>query len=146
MRFDRYLPSNGSLVAQPRPRADGTLIDAVCSQVRESFGHKPRTHRKQTRQQYLTLAKKKLPRILKIRKAIQQQLGHLKRNLANIDAQTACGAGLLAAERRAYQKLLVGSKLVRHQNIVYRSDTRNIPHLHREPLSSAHRANCSRQS
>ncbi len=29
-----------------------TLIDAMYSQVRESFGHKPRTHRKQARQQF----------------------------------------------------------------------------------------------
>jgi transposase, IS5 family len=104
-----------------------TLIDAMYSQVRESIGHKPRTHRKQARQHFLAVAKKKRPRILKIRKAIKQQLGHLKYNLASIDALTACGARLLAAERHAYQKLLVVSKLVPQQNILYHSDTRSIP-------------------
>ena len=84
------------------------------SKVRDAFGHKPRTHRKQARQQFLVVAKKKRPRINKIRKAIKQQLGHLKRNLASIDALTACGACLLAARRRAYQKLLIISKLVRN--------------------------------
>jgi hypothetical protein len=33
-----------------------TLIDAMHSQVRESFGHKPRTHRKQARQHFLAVA------------------------------------------------------------------------------------------
>ena len=32
------------------------LIDAMHPQVRESFGHKPRTHRKQARRQFLALA------------------------------------------------------------------------------------------
>jgi transposase, IS5 family len=82
------------------------------SQVRGAFGHKPRTHRKQARQQFLAVAKKKKPRINKIRKAIRQQLGHLKRNLTSIDALTACGAGLLAAGRYVYENLLVVSELL----------------------------------
>jgi len=104
-----------------------TLIDVMHSQVRDAFGHKPRTHRKQARQQFLAVAKKKRPRINKIRKAIKQQLGHLRRNLASIDALTVCGASLLAAGRYAYQKLLVVSELVRQQNILYHSDSRSIP-------------------
>jgi transposase len=97
------------------------------AQVRISFGHKPRTHRKQARQQFLAVAKKKRPRINKIRKAVKQQLGHLKRNLASIDALSACGASLLASGRYAYQKLLVVSELVRQQNILCHSDSRSIP-------------------
>jgi hypothetical protein len=119
-------PTDLSLLNEGRELTE-TLIDAMYLQVRESFGHKPRTHRKQARQQFLAVAKKKRPRILKIRKAIKQQLGHLKRNLASIDALTACGASLLAAGRYAYQKLLVVSELVRQQNILYHSDTRSIP-------------------
>ena len=57
-----------------------TLIDAMDSQVRDSFGHKPRTLCKQGRQQFLAVAQKKRPRINKIRKAIKQQLGRLSRN------------------------------------------------------------------
>jgi hypothetical protein len=55
-------------------------------QVRDTYGHKPRRHRKQARQQFLAVAKKKRPRINKIRKATKQQLAHLKRNLATNDA------------------------------------------------------------
>lgn len=88
------------------------LIDAMHPQVRESFGHKPRTHRKQARQQFLAVAMKKKPRINKIRKAIKQQLGHLKRNLASIDGLIAFGGSLLAAGWHIYQKLLVIGELV----------------------------------
>ena len=103
------------------------LIDAMHPQVRESFGHKPRTHRKQARRQFLAVAKKKRPRINKIRKAIKQQLGYLKRNLASIDSLIACGGCLLAAGRHIYQKLLVISELVRQQTILYHADSRSIP-------------------
>jgi hypothetical protein len=119
-------PTDLSLLNEARESTE-TLIDAMHSQVRDTFGHKPRTHRKQARQQFLAVAKKKRPRINKIRKAIRQQLGHLRRNLTSIDALTACGASLLAAGRCAYQKLLVVSELVRQQNILHHSDSRSIP-------------------
>lgn len=96
-------------------------------QVRESFGHKPCTHRKQARQLFLAVAKKKRPRINGIRKAIKQQLGNHKRYSASIDALTSRGAILLAGGRYAYQKLLVTSELVRQQNILYHSDSRSSP-------------------
>lgn len=77
--------------------ATETLIGAMHPQVRQSFGDKPRTYRKKARQQFLSVAKEKRPRISKIRKAIKQQLVYLKRNLASIDALIACGGCLLAA-------------------------------------------------
>jgi hypothetical protein len=119
-------PTDLSLLNEAREVTE-ILIDAMHPQVRESFGHKPRTHRKQARQQFLAVAKKKRPRINKIRKAIKQQLGHLKRNLASIDGLIACGGCLLAAGRQIYQKLLVISELVRQQNILYLADSRSIP-------------------
>jgi len=119
-------PTDLSLLNEARELTE-TLIDAMHSQVRGAFGHKPRTYRKQARQQFLAVAKKKKPRINKIRKAIKQQLGHLRRNLASIDALTACGASFLAAGRYAYQKLLIVSELVRQQTILDQSDSRSIP-------------------
>jgi transposase, IS5 family len=91
------------------------LIDAMHPQVRASVGDKPRTHSKKARQQFLAVAKKKRPRIGMICKAIQQQLGRLKRNIGSIDAVIACGGSLLAAGRHWYHKLLVVSELVRQQ-------------------------------
>ena len=96
------------------------LIDAMHVQVRDRFGHKPSTHRKRVRQQFLAVSKKKRPRISKIRKAIKQQLSHLKRNLSSIDALIAFGGNLLAAGRHVYQKLLVVSELVRQPQPVSR--------------------------
>jgi len=119
-------PTDLSLLNEGRELSE-MLIDAMHAQVRDAFGHKPRTHRNQARQQFLAVAKKKRPRINKIRQAIKQQLAHLKRNLTSIDALTACGASLLAAGRYVYQKLLVVSELVRQQNILYHSDSRSIP-------------------
>lgn len=119
-------PTDLSLLNEAREVTE-ILIDAIHPRVRDSFGHKPRTHRKQARQQFLAVAKKKKPRINKIRKAIKQQLGHLKRNLVSIDALVACGGCLLAAGRHIYRKLLVISELVRQQTILYHADTRSIP-------------------
>ena len=121
----RY-PTDLSLLNQARELTE-ILIDTMHGQVRESFGHKPRTQRKQARQQFLAVAKKKRPWISKIRKAIKQQLGHLRRNLASIDALIACSGSLLAAGRSIYHKLLVVSELVRQQNILYNSKSRSIP-------------------
>jgi hypothetical protein len=47
------------------------LIDAMHPSVRDGFGAKPRTHRRNARKQFLADAKKKRPRINKIRKAIK---------------------------------------------------------------------------
>ena len=89
-------PTDLSLLNEAREVTE-ILIDAMHPQVRECFGHKPRTHRNKARQQFLAVAKKKRPRISKIRKAIKQQLGHVKRNLSSIDALISCGGCLLAA-------------------------------------------------
>ena len=48
-------PTDLSLLNEAR-EVTGILIDAMHPQVRESFGHKPRTHRKQARQQFLAVA------------------------------------------------------------------------------------------
>ena len=129
-------PTDLSLLNEAREVTE-ILIDAMHPQVRERFGHKPRTHRKKARQQFHAVAKKKKPRISKIRKAIKQQLGHLKRNLASVDALIACGGCLLAAGRHIYQKLLVVSELVRQQTILYHADRRSIPD-HIVSLCQAH--------
>ena len=107
----RY-PTDLSLLNEAREVTE-KLIDTMHPPVRDEFGAKPRTHRRKARQQFLAVAKKKRPRINKIRKAIKQQLAHLERNLTNIDALIACGASHLAAGRHWYRKLLVVSELVR---------------------------------
>jgi transposase, IS5 family len=121
----RY-PTDLSLLNEARETTE-KLIDAMHSQVRNGFGHKPRTYRRKARKQFLAIAKQKRPRLEKIRKAIGQQLRHLQRNLSSLGALSACGASFLAAGRHWYRKLLVVSELVRQQQILYHSNTRSIP-------------------
>jgi len=45
-------PTDLSLLNEARELTE-TLIDAMHAQIRDAFGHKPRTHRKQARQQFL---------------------------------------------------------------------------------------------
>jgi len=52
-------PTDLSLLNEAREVTE-ILIDAMHPQVRGSFGHKPRTHRKQARQQFLAVAKEPL--------------------------------------------------------------------------------------
>jgi hypothetical protein len=122
----RY-PTDLSLLNEARETTE-KLIDAMHHQVRDAYGHKPRTHRRKARRQFLAVAKQKRPRRDKIRKAIGQQLRHLRRNLASIDGLIACGASLLAAGRHWYRKLLVASELVRQQLILYHSERRSVQH------------------
>lgn len=121
----RY-PTDLSLLNEAREVTE-KLIDSMHPPIREVFGQKPRTYRKKARQQFHAVAKKKRPRISKIRKAIKQQLDHLERNLVSIDALIACGGCLLAAGKYWYHKLLVVSELVRQQKVLYHSDSRCIP-------------------
>jgi IS5 family transposase len=67
-------PTDLSLLNEAREMTE-ILIDAMHPQIRDRFGHKPRTHRNKARQQFLALGKNKKPRLHKIRKAIKQQLG-----------------------------------------------------------------------
>jgi thiamine pyrophosphate-dependent acetolactate synthase large subunit-like protein len=99
----RY-PTDLSLPNEAREVTE-KLIDAMHPPVRNGFGAKPRTHRRNARQQFLVVAKKKRPRINKIRKAIKQQLAHLEQNLTSIDDLIACGASFLAVGRHCYRKL-----------------------------------------
>jgi transposase, IS5 family len=72
----RY-PTDLSLLNEAR-EATEKLIYAMHGQVRDRFGHKPRTYRRKARKQFLAVAKQKLPRLEKIRKAIVQQLRRLQ--------------------------------------------------------------------
>ena len=107
----RYL-TDLSLISKAREVTE-VLIESMDKNVRGSFANKSCTHRKQAKQQFLTVAKKKRPRINKIRKAIKQQLAFLNRNLSSIDDLTPCGGRLLTAGRKLDQKLLVVNELVR---------------------------------
>jgi hypothetical protein len=48
-------PTDLSLLNEAREVTE-IIIDAMHPQIRKSFGHKPRTHRKKARQQFLAVA------------------------------------------------------------------------------------------
>jgi IS5 family transposase len=53
-------PTDLSLLNEAREVTE-ILIDAMHPEIRECFGHKPRTHRKRARQQFLAVAKSRGP-------------------------------------------------------------------------------------
>ncbi|WFN57741.1 IS5 family transposase [Synechococcus sp. CCFWC 502] len=111
----RY-PTDLSLLNEARETTE-KLIDEMHKQVRDVFGHKPRTNRRQ----FWRWPKKKRPRLSKIRKAIGQQLRHLARNLSSIE----CSDRLRCKSFGGWSPL-VSQAVVRQQKILYHSDTRSI--------------------
>lgn len=80
---DITYPTDLKLLNEAREKTE-----AAIDQLHAPFAgekKKPRTYRQKARKQYLAVAKQKKPGARKIRKAIGQQLRHLKRNLGTID-------------------------------------------------------------
>jgi hypothetical protein len=103
------------------------IIDDLCDQHSDFRKHKPRYDRGGARAVFLNVAKKKKPRLRKIKAAIRRQLDYLQRNLEAIDALIASGAGLSSLKTHWWRKLLVISELHRQQTILLSSKTRSIP-------------------
>jgi hypothetical protein len=78
---------------------------------------KPRTYRKKARKQYLSLSKQRKPGREKIRKAIQQQLGYVHRNLKHI--MRLGKSRLHTLSNKQYRDLLVIQELYRQQAIMF---------------------------
>ncbi|WP_088889124.1 IS5 family transposase [Leptolyngbya ohadii] len=113
----RY-PTDLSLLNEAREQTE-RIIDLLYEQVREQVARKPRTYRRQARQQYLHIAKQRQTKHKALRKAVGQQLRYLKRNLAHIDRLIAVGASLAPLDEQLYRKLLVVSELFRQQQWMY---------------------------
>ena len=82
----RY-PTDLSLLNEARQKTEA-LIDILYQPLRENI-KKPRTYRNVARKKYLAVAKARLPRKNKLRKAIRQQLNYIRRNLKHIESLTA---------------------------------------------------------
>jgi hypothetical protein len=87
--------------------------------VKEQLPKKPRTYRREARTAYLQIAKQRKPNSKKIRKAMRQQLGYVRRNLAHIDTLIATGAKLTELKKNLYRKLVVVSEVYRQQQLMY---------------------------
>jgi hypothetical protein len=113
----RY-PTDLSLLNEAREHTEH-IIDLLYAQVREQVSQKPRTYRRQARQQYLHIAKQRQVKSKARRKAIGQQLRYLRRNLNHIDTLIVAGASLARLDQQLQRKLLVISELFRQQQWMY---------------------------
>jgi len=88
---------------------------------------KPRTYRIQARKKYLDVAKQKRPGKKKIRKALKQQLGFVRRNLSHIDQQLENGSSLTQLSHYQLRNLQVIHTLYAQQLHKYESNSLSIP-------------------
>lgn len=110
---DIAYPTDLGLLNEAREKTE-SIIDALHA---PSVGKtpKPRTYRIKARKQYLAVAKMKSPGQKALRKAIRQQLAHVRRNLGTIEKLSG-SQRLLLLSKRQYRDLLVISELHRQQD------------------------------
>ena len=113
----RY-PTDINLLNQARVVTE-KIVDALYEQVKAQLPKKPRTYRRQARTAYLAITKQRQPKGKKLRKAIRQQLGYVRRNLGHIDSLVSAGALLTELSKHLYRSLLVVSEVFRQQQWMY---------------------------
>lgn len=77
----RY-PTDLSLLNEAREVLE-SIIDALYP--KSSLGRKPRTYRRRARKQYLAVAKQRRPGAARLRAAVRQQLGYVRRNIVHVE-------------------------------------------------------------
>lgn len=89
---DIRFPTDVSLLNEAREKLEQMILTLhrQCAQR----GKAPRTYKKRARKDYLRFARGKKPTIQKIRKALRQQLGYVKRNLKTVHSLLKKGSGL----------------------------------------------------
>src|SRR5690625_7337128 len=85
---------------------------------------KPRTYRKKARKQYLSLSKQRKPGKKKIRKAIHQQLGYVRRNLKHV--MELGKTRLHTLSKQQYRDLLVIQEMYRQQRTMFEEKSPSI--------------------
>lgn len=100
---DIRFPTDVSLLNEAREKLEA-MITRLHRQS-EKGSKAPRTYKKIARRDYLRFARSRRPKIQKIRKAIRQQLGYVKRNLRTIEALMENGY-ILSERDQALLKVL----------------------------------------
>ena len=109
-------PQDTSLLNEARMKLEA-IIDSICSTYALP---KPRTYRKVAHKEYLSIAKAKKPSKERRRKAIQQQLAYVRRDLKYVDAFIQSGYEL----GEKYQNQLdIIRKLYEQQQYMYDNNT-----------------------
>lgn len=119
-------PTDTSLLNEAREKTE-QVID-ILHENGKTEGKKPRTYRQVARNQYNSFSKSRKKSGKKIRKAIRQQLGYLKRNLGFIDnieaAHPGCTEQLLP--KRLFEQLQVIRILYAQQQEMFQNGTHKV--------------------
>src|SRR5690625_676699 len=116
-------PTDIGLLNHAREKLE-SIIDTL-HQPRIGKRKTPRTYRRRARKQYLAISKQRRPNKHTIRRAIRQQLGYVRRNLAHIETLVK-QSDLRSLGRLAYKDLLVIQELYRQQSMMYQEKTHSI--------------------
>ena len=114
-QYIRY-PQDTSLLNEARLKLEG-IIDNICS---ANNLPKPRTYRKVAHKEYLAIAKMKKPSTERRRKAVQQQLSYVSRDLKYVDAFIQSGYEL---DEKCQDLLEVIRNLYEQQQYMYDNKT-----------------------
>lgn len=120
---DIAYPTDLNLLNHAREKLE-TMIDTL-HEYRSAGSKKPRTYRRKARKQYLMLAKQRQPGGKKRRKAIRQQLHHVKRDLGHL-RDLVRETTLAPLSCRQYRDLFVIQELYRQQQQMYEEKKRRI--------------------
>ena len=119
---DIAYPTDIGLLNEAREKLEG-IIDTLHAPF-IGRQRKPRTYRKKARKQYLYLSKQRKPGKEKIRKAIHQQLGYVKRNLKHVEKLGKDSLHTLS--QKQYRDLLVIQELYRQQAMMFKEESTRI--------------------
>lgn len=120
---DMRHPSDVILLSEARETTE-KIIDSLYRACGDAI--KPRTYRKKARKQYLSFMRGRRRTKQEIRKALRQQLGYLKRNLATIEPMIAKVSSDALRERQK-KDLCIIRKVYQQQKYLYDHDTHSIP-------------------
>ena len=121
----RY-PTDVSLLNEAREKTDEIIDELHTPLVGQA--PRPRTYRVKARRKFVAFTKRKKPSRQKIRQAIKQQLGFLRRNLQQIDRllENPLALPLVHLSRRQYKNLLVSHEVYRQQLEMFENHSQRI--------------------
>lgn len=119
---DIAYPTDVGLLNEAREKLE-RIVDILYTNTGEK--RKPRTYRQGARRDYLRFIKGRKKTKKKVRKAIRQQLGYVRRDLGHVDSLMGkAGESALPARYREY--LLTIRKLYEQQELMYRAKTHSV--------------------
>ena len=121
----RY-PTDVSLLNEAREKTDEIIDELHTPLVGQA--PRPRTYRVKARCKFVAFTKRKKPSRQKVRQAIKQQLGFLRRNLQQIDRllENPLALPLVHLSRRQYKNLLVCHEVYRQQLEMFENHSQRI--------------------